>query len=110
MKNVVVIMPVKYQSKRLKNKNILQIKDLPMFVYVAKKFKKHKTFSRFLVSTESKIIKNLCIKHQISYIDRPKYLSKPNIEKQAVIVHAVKNYNKIKKMILSFHSSQTVQR
>ena len=65
MKNVVVIMPVKYQSKRLKNKNILQIKDLPMFVYVAKKFKKHKTFSRFLVSTESKIIKNLCIKHQI---------------------------------------------
>ena len=42
MKKVIIIMPVKYQSKRLKEKNILPIKNLPMFVYVAKKIYKIK--------------------------------------------------------------------
>lgn len=97
MNNPVIIMPVKYQSKRLKNKNILPIKKLPMFVYVAKKFLKQKIFTRFFVSTESKKIKNLCKKHDIKIINRPKHLSKPNVEKQAVIVHAVKKINNIKK-------------
>ena len=60
MRNIIIIMPVKYQSKRLKNKNILPIKNLPMFVYVAKKFKKIKKFSKLIVSTESKKIKDLC--------------------------------------------------
>ena len=90
-------MPVKYQSKRLKNKNILPIKNLPMFVYVAKKFKKTKIFSRIYVSTESKKIKKLCKKYKLDFIHRPNYLSKPLVEKQAVIVHAVKNIKKIKK-------------
>ena len=97
MKQVIIIMPVKYQSQRLKNKNILPIKDLPMFVYVAKKFQKYKIFSRLYVSTESAKIKDLCKKYKISYIDRPKYLSKSNIEKQSVIVHAVKNSKIINK-------------
>ena len=60
MKKIVVIMPVKYQSKRLKEKNILPINHLPMFVYVANKFKKSKIFSKFIVSTESKKIMKLC--------------------------------------------------
>jgi CMP-N-acetylneuraminic acid synthetase len=97
MNNLIIIMPVKYQSKRLKNKNILPINNMPMFVYVAKKFLKQKIFTRFFVSTESKKIKNLCKKYGIKIINRPKHLSKSNVEKQAVIVHAVKKINNIKK-------------
>ncbi len=97
MKNVVVIMPVKYQSKRLKQKNILPIKNLPMFVYVAKKFINSKIIRKFFVSTESKEIKKLCETYKINYLHRPKYLSRPHIEKQAVIVHAVKSLKTIKK-------------
>lgn len=97
MNNPIIIMPVKYQSKRLKNKNILPINNMPMFVYVAKKFLKQKIFTRFFVSTESKKIKNLCKKYGIKIINRPKHLSKSNVEKQAVIVHAVKKINNIKK-------------
>lgn len=90
-------MPVKFQSKRLRNKNILPIKNFPMFVYVAKKFKKVKKFSKIFVSTESKKIKDICINYGIDYIHRPKYLSNSQVEKQAVIVHAVKNLKVIKK-------------
>ncbi len=90
-------MPVKHQSRRLKEKNILPINHLPMFVYVANKFIKSKIFSRFIVSTESKKIKKLCEDYKIDYINRPKYLSKPETEKQAVIVHAVKNLKTINK-------------
>ena len=97
MSNTYVIMPVKYQSKRLKNKNILPINNLPMFVYVFKKIQKLKTIKKILVSTESKIIKKLCIDYKINFISRPKYLAKPNIEKQAVIVHAIKKSKFIKK-------------
>ena len=90
-------MPVKYQSKRLKEKNILPIKNLPMFVYVAKKFIRSKIFSKLIVSTESHKIKKLCEDYDINYINRPKYLSKSHIEKQEVIVHAVKNLKMINK-------------
>jgi len=97
MKKVIIIMPVKYQSKRLKEKNILPIKNLPMFVYVAKKFIRSKIFSKLIVSTESHKIKKLCEDYDINYINRPKYLSKSHIEKQEVIVHAVKNLKMINK-------------
>ena len=97
MSNNYVIMPVKYHSIRLKNKNILPINGLPMFVYVAKKIKKLKSIKNLIVSTESKKIKKLCLDYKINFIDRPKYLSQSNIEKQAVIVHAIKKSKFIKK-------------
>ena len=34
-KDLIIIIPVRAGSRRLKNKNILKIKNLPMFVYVA---------------------------------------------------------------------------
>jgi CMP-N-acetylneuraminic acid synthetase len=97
MKKVFVIMPVKYQSERLKKKNILPINNSPMFVFVAKKFAKSKIISKFIVSTESKKIKDLCGHYKIDFIHRPYYLSRSHIEKQAVIVHAVKKLRFINK-------------
>ena len=54
-------------------------------------------FSKLIVSTESHKIKKLCEDYDINYINRPKYLSKSHIEKQEVIVHAVKNLKMINK-------------
>lgn len=42
MSKVVVVIPAKKKSRRLKNKNILPIKGEPMFLYVAKEIKKSK--------------------------------------------------------------------
>ena len=88
--NTVLIMPVKFKSSRLKNKNILPIKKLPMFVYSLFNVIKSKKIDRFYVSTESQKIINICKKYKIKYIKRPYYLSKDDTEKQAVIIHALK--------------------
>tara|TARA_Y100000816_G_C26091572_1_gene576930 strand:- start:1536 stop:2120 length:585 start_codon:yes stop_codon:yes gene_type:complete len=90
MKKIYIIMPVKYNSKRLKNKNILPIKNLPMFIYVAKKFQKKKLISKLIVSSESKKIKEICETYNVDFLKRPNRLSKPNVEKQEVVVDAVK--------------------
>ena len=47
-KNLAIIIPVRLGSKRLKNKNILPVKGLPMFVYVAKEAQKSKNNLLFL--------------------------------------------------------------
>jgi CMP-N-acetylneuraminic acid synthetase len=94
---ILVIIPARGNSKRLKNKNILPIKNLPMFVYVAKKIEKSKNNLRILVSSENTNILNLCKKNNIECIRRPKYLSKDETEKQDVIVHATKYLTKKEK-------------
>ena len=83
-------MPVKFNSSRLKYKNILPIKNLPMFVYSLKKVDKSKKIDGFFVSTESQKIIDICKKYNINYIKRPASLAKPNVEKQEVIVNALK--------------------
>lgn len=90
MKKNVIIIPARGGSKRLKNKNLLQICNLPMFLFVAKEAKKSKYFHEIYVSSESKKILELCKKNNIKFIKRPKKLSKDKTEKQDVIVHSIK--------------------
>ena len=87
---VLIVIPARGNSKRLKNKNILPIKNLPMFLYVIKKIQKSKYNPRIVVSSESKKIIDLCKKNFVEYIKRPSYLSKDSTEKQEAIIHAVK--------------------
>jgi CMP-N-acetylneuraminic acid synthetase len=95
-KKVIAIIPAKGNSRRLKNKNILPIKNVPMFVYVVNKLKKAIFIDEVYVSSENKKMKDLCKKHKINFINRPKTLSKNSSEKQEVIVHAVKTLLKKK--------------
>lgn len=96
MKNkILVIIPVRIGSKRLKKKNILLIKNLPMFVLVAKEALRSKYKPAVYISTESKKIIDICNKYNLSYIERPLRLAKDFVEKQEVIVDAVKKLKKI---------------
>ncbi len=88
-KKIVAIIPVRMGSKRLKKKNILPVKKVPMFVYVAKKILKSKFKIKLFVSSESNEIKELCKKYDINFLKRPKNLSNAIVEKQEVIVHAI---------------------
>ena len=85
-----IIIPARSGSKRLKDKNILPINGVPMLAYVAKVVKKSKFAPLIYVSSESLKIKKICKKYKINFIKRPKKLSKDDVEKQLVIVHAVK--------------------
>ena len=98
-KKIVVIIPVRMGSKRLKNKNILLIKKVPMFVYVAKKILKSKFKIKLFVSSESSKINHLCKKYDINFLKRPKSLSNSIVEKQEVIVHSIKHLIKKKEKI-----------
>ena len=89
-KKILVIIPVRGNSKRLRNKNILPIKNLPMFLYVIQNIKKSKYNLRIIVSSENLKIIKMCQDNNIEIIKRPKYLSEDEVEKQDVIVHATK--------------------
>ena len=53
-KKILVIIPSKGNSKRLKNKNILKIDGLPLVIRAAKEALKSKYVDELLVSSESK--------------------------------------------------------
>tara|TARA_B100000941_G_C28328610_1_gene460403 strand:- start:133 stop:711 length:579 start_codon:yes stop_codon:yes gene_type:complete len=104
-KNLAIIIPARLGSKRLKNKNILPIKGLPMFVYVAKEAQKSKNNPSIFISSESQKIKKICDKYNLKFIKRPKKLSSHQAEKQEAIVHGsnflFKKFKTKPKMIIS---------
>ena len=106
---IAVIIPVRMGSKRLPNKNILPIKNIPMFVFVARNVMKSKFNLNIFVSSESEKIRNICNKSNLNYIKRPKKLSNDLVEKQEVIVHATKflktKYNYIPKTVISLQAN-----
>ena len=86
-KNLVIIIPSRLGSTRLKNKNILLIKGMPMFVYVALEALKSKYKPTVFISSESQKVKQMCLKYKLNFIQRPKRLSTKMVEKQEIIVH-----------------------
>ena len=106
---ILVIIPVRGNSKRLKNKNVLSIKGVPMFLYVAQKIIKSKNNLRIVVSSENSKILKICKDNNIEFLKRPKYLSEDEIEKQDVIVHATrlisKKENFFPKIVISLQAN-----
>lgn len=98
MSKVVVVIPAKKKSRRLKNKNILPIKGEPMFLYVAKEIKKSKRVDEIIVSSDCKKIKKITLDNKFIFVQRPRRLTFESAEKQDVVVHAIrkiyKNSNK----------------
>ncbi len=100
-KKIIVIIPARMGSKRLKDKNILPIKNKPMFVHVAHQVLKSKYRPKLFISSESQLVKKICKNYELNFIKRPKKLAKAKIEKQEAIVHAV-NFLIKKKLIFDF--------
>ena len=98
MKKIVVVIPAKKKSRRLKNKNVLPIKGLPMFLYVAKEIAKSKKIDDIIISSDCEKIKKISLNNSFKFIKRPKKLTYESAEKQDVVVHAVKKiYKNIQK-------------
>ena len=110
MNKILIIIPARIGSKRLKHKNILPIKSLPMCIYVAKEASRSRFKTHVYISTESSKIIDLCQKYKIKYVSRPSFLAKDNVEKQEAIVHAYKRLkNKIKPNIIVSLQANTPQ-
>jgi len=108
-RKIAVIIPVRMGSKRLKNKNILPIKNNPMFVHVVKNLKRSSSKFNLFVSSESTIIRNICDSHNINFINRPSRLSLDHVEKHEAIVHATKllktKYKYVPKIVVSLQAN-----
>ena len=97
-KKVVVVIPAKKKSRRLKNKNILPIKGKPMFLYLADEIKKSKKIDEIIISSDCKKIKEISLSNNYKFVQRPKKLTYENAEKQDVVVHTIKKlYSKSNK-------------
>lgn len=94
---VVVIIPARGGSKRLKNKNILKIGKKPMIHWAIEAAKKSKYVNDIFVSTENLEIKKIASSKKVKIIDRPEFLSDDQTYKMNVIVHALNEIKKLKK-------------
>ena len=91
---IVAIIPARGGSKRVKNKNIINIGGKPMIHHTIKTLKKTKIFDEIIVTTDSKKIQNISRKAGAKiYFKRPKNLSNDHVGTFEVINHTI-NYLK----------------
>ena len=76
-KKVVVIVPIKKESERVKGKNFKKINHKPLYKFLLDKLKKCK-FTEIYVDTDSNEIKNYCKKLNYKIINRLPSLAKKN--------------------------------
>ena len=93
---IVVVIPTKKKSRRLKNKNILPIKGEPMFLYVAKQINRSRKINEIIISSDCNKIKKITLANNFTFVKRPKNLTYESAEKQDVVVHAIKKVFKNK--------------
>lgn len=91
----IAIIPARYGSKRLKNKNIKIFYKKPIIQWTFEILNKSNIFSHIIVSTESKKIIEVCKKIGIKkFINRPKKLSGDFVGTQEVIEHSINEASK----------------
>lgn len=76
-KKIVAIVPIKTNSKRVKNKNFKKILGIPLYKITLEKLKKC-NFDKIYVDTDSEEIRKFSVKNGFHFIRRKSYLSKDN--------------------------------
>ena len=98
--NNLIIIPARKNSIRLKNKNILKLKNLTLIEHTINFAKKVMLNSKILVSTDSQKIRSISLKNKVlcPWL-RPSYLSKSHSSTEDVIRHALKWYERKHKKV-----------
>jgi CMP-N-acetylneuraminic acid synthetase len=92
--NVVVVIPARGDSKRLKKKNIFPLLGKPLLAWSIEAAKSSKYVKTVYVSTEDEDIKNVAEEWGAVVINRPLKLSEGLVYKQDAICHAVREISK----------------
>ena len=71
--NIIAHIPIRKNSKRLKNKNLIKIDGKYLFEYVLMQLKKQD--QRFYLNTDSEKIIKYAIRNKINYYRRPRNLA-----------------------------------
>ena len=87
-KKIIAIVPARGGSKSIKNKNIIKIKNKPLIHYTLEAASNSKYLDRLIVSTDSKVIKDVCKNYDVPFL-RPKKLASDNSLTSDAIFQAI---------------------
>ncbi len=92
---MIIIIPIKKKSKRLKNKNFLVLKNKPLFQWTIDFAKEHFNKKNILISTDCIKTANLLRKKglQVPFV-RPSNLARSKTSTYQVVKHAIMNFEK----------------
>ena len=90
-KKFLAIIPARGGSKRLPNKNILDLVGKPLIAYTIEAAKKSKYIDEIIVSSDSDNILNIAKEYNIKTIKRPDYLASDTAKTIDVLKHVMEN-------------------
>lgn len=99
-KKYLAIIPARGQSKRLKNKNILDFIGKPLIAYTINAALKSAYLDRVVVSSENKTILEISRKFGAETLKRPKNIAKDTSSTFDVIKHAVNSLRGFKYIVV----------
>lgn len=90
MTRKIAIIPARSGSKGIKNKNTILIKGKPLIEWTLEAAIFSKCFNKIFVTTDDINVENICKKHDVEIIKRPKHLCEDETPMVPVIIHALK--------------------
>ena len=98
MNEILIFIPARLGSKRIKDKNIRKIKGKPLIYWTIRYAKKFlKSNEDIIVSSDSKIIQKISLDEKVRFFKRPKNISGDKSEVYFAVVHALKKIKDSKK-------------
>jgi len=98
MNEILIFIPARLGSKRIKDKNIRKINGKPLIYWTIKYAKKYlKSNEDIIVSSDSKIIQKISLNEKVRFFKRPKNISGDKAEVYFAVVHALKKIKDSKK-------------
>lgn len=91
-KQTIAIIPARGGSKRLPNKNIKLLGEVPLIAHSIL-YAKANFVDRVIVSTDNAEIKKVAIKYGAEVLDRPEELANDNSPTIEALIHVLKNIN-----------------
>jgi len=90
MSEILIIIPARSGSKRIKNKNIRIVKRKPLIYWTIKYAKKYAKNKDIVVSSDSKIIGKIASTEYVQFIKRPQRISKDKSSVYLTMTHVLK--------------------
>ena len=89
--NKAILIPARGGSKRIPNKNIVNLLGKPLIHYTI--LQSLKVTEQVYVSTDCEKIKKVCRKYDVEIIDRPAQISRDNSTSNSVVEHFLNNFD-----------------
>ena len=100
MSKYLAIIPARGGSKRLPNKNILNLNGKPLIAWSIEAAKKSKYIDEIVVSSDSDEILEIAKKYKVKALKRPDELATDTAKSEEAILHVLENYPEFEYIVL----------